>query len=102
MMGKKVIGLVSCVSIETMKHVNCCRRANTHAKVISLGCYFSRDSDKHQQSHRMQRFACQNLMNRIDCDKTRCGGRHNASPLHGALAITPLRIGLSYYQSHWV
>ena len=37
--------------------------------MISLSNCFPRDSDKHQQSHRMQRFARQNLMNRIDYDQ---------------------------------
>ena len=36
----------------------------------------------------MRRFARQNLMNRIGCDEARCGGRCNASPLHGVPAIT--------------
>ena len=36
--------------------------------------FFSRDSDKRQHSHRMRRFARQNLMSRISCDETRCGG----------------------------
>ena len=39
-MKKNVIGLVYGVSVETKKHVNCCRRADTRAKVISLGCSF--------------------------------------------------------------
>ena len=51
----------------------------------------------------MRRFARQNLMNRIDYGQQQGVMRgQDASPLHGVIPIIPPRLGLSYYQPHWV
>ena len=64
---------------------------------------FSRDSDKRRRSHRMRRFAHQNLINRIDYGQQQGVLREqDATPLHGVIPIVPSRLGLSYYQPHWV